>query len=612
MNQVMPIRNEIRGLLPIWAGVVIAMSWQLFSGMERRGDLPTFSGILAFGLGLPILALLPFAAEFHYGTFSVLLAQPIERKKIWKRKTFVAAAAVISAALPFGLAWWKAGGDALAITAIWTLVSICTGAFWTLRARSLVGAISESMVQVAGFIVVYLAAAFGLGYPTSTRTIVALSIIYSAGMLLLGHRRLLRFQATDSAASNTLVVKQPRGLDRLIPMPSVRKSGATLNLIGKELSLLWHVIPLTLLAVAILISLTVLRYSVDQTAPIVGFLSRWPQVGVGVVVVHGMLVCILAGLLPVGLEREAGTLTWHLMLPISARRQWAVKLITAVAVTVVCSTFIALLAALLLGAPFISLIEPPFGGVLVAWLIGLAVGAVALFWCATASRGPIQAVMWTMPFGAALLLAAAVGSLIGRRTGTLLPSPLHPLLLTDSARLWISHYGSSKVVPLLLLAPAFIATIEQSYRLFRQEVRGPLQILKRLLVPAAAALIGGFVAVAPEVLTWSASGSPTAIFAETATAVRTYRIDVEKLKENGRLEIPIEALAKAKPLTDSTKRWLGNTAVVITSTKPASAGNRMPNHPAGYFITVRVGNRVECSFDEHPAHSAFHSCVAIP
>jgi hypothetical protein len=607
----MPIQNEIRGLWPVWASVVIVTSWQLLPGV-RPLTLPSFLGILVFTLGLPILALLPFATEFHYGTFPVLLAQPIDRKRIWKRKTFVAAAAALSAALPFARAWWRAGGDAPAIAVVWTTISICTAAFWTLRARSLVGAISESMVQLAGFIVVYMATVFGLAYPTSTRVLIALSVIYSAAMLWLGHRRLLRFQATDSAASNTLIVKQPRGLDRLVPMPSVRKSGAMLNLVGKELSLLWHVIPLTLLAVAVLICLTVLRYSVDPEAPIVGFLSRWPQAGVGVVVAHGMLVCVLAGLLPVGLEREAGTLSWHLMLPISARRQWAVKLITAIGVTVSCSAFIALLAAQLLGAPFVSLISSPTNAVLLAWLSGLAVGTVVLFWCATASRGPIQAVMWTIPFSVTLLLAAATGSLLGRLAGSLLPSPPHPLLLTDSARLWISNLGSSKLVPVLLLAPAFIVTIEQTYRLFRQEVRRPLQTVKYLMVPAAATLIGGFIAVAPEVLTWNAGGSPSAIFAETANAVRTYRIDAEELKENGKLEIPIAALAKVKPLTDSTKRWLGNTPIVITSTKPASSVNRIPNHPAGYFITVRVGNRVECSFDEHPAHSAFHSCVAIP
>ena len=395
-------------------------------------------------------------------------------------------------------------------------------------------------------------------------------------------------------------------------MLPVRRSSEMLNMVCKELNLLWHVIPLTLIALVLLMGFTLLRYVTDSSAS--WLLSLWPQYGVGTVVVYGALVCIFAGLVPVGLERESGTHSWNLILPVSARRQWAVKLTTAIVVTLVCSALFSLLAALLLGPAFLGEVGHSPAGVRVAELRVLLVACVVLFWCAAASRTLMQATLWLIAFPSAIGLSLLGGRYLSRLVGELLarePSWWMAYFLPDATRIWISSYTSNIEFHLVLLSPAFIVMVEQTYRLFRQEIRKPSHGARYLLSIAAIVFIAGFVIAAPEILRGRANMSASTLFAETARAVKAYGVDLEDLKQNGKLEIPAEALGKAGRVSLSAQKWLGDTTVVITPEKPSSAATRLLNHPSGYFITVRLWNKMECSFDEHPIHSGFFSCAKL-
>src|SRR4051812_26114905 len=93
------VRKEIRLIFPFWGiAFLLAVAPVWIVPMERSWRLNV--GIYwAFAFGVVLLGLAPFGQEFSLGTFSSMLAQPRERRRIWKTKMLVVVAA---AAIVFG------------------------------------------------------------------------------------------------------------------------------------------------------------------------------------------------------------------------------------------------------------------------------------------------------------------------------------------------------------------------------------------------------------------------------------------------------------------------------------------------------------------------------
>ena len=95
------IRKEIRLILPAWiAAMMLAVVpvWfisvkSLLGGHQEGAAIASY----AFAVGAIFLGLAPFGQECGAGTFSLLLAQPVTRRRIWRVKTAVAAVALILA-----------------------------------------------------------------------------------------------------------------------------------------------------------------------------------------------------------------------------------------------------------------------------------------------------------------------------------------------------------------------------------------------------------------------------------------------------------------------------------------------------------------------------------
>ncbi len=93
------LRKELRGLLPPWVlAMVLAIVpiWLVWPG--SRGNFPASPGYLVYGpfaVGVLLLSLTPFGQELNWGTFSVLLAQPVSRPRIWRIKTLLLALALL-------------------------------------------------------------------------------------------------------------------------------------------------------------------------------------------------------------------------------------------------------------------------------------------------------------------------------------------------------------------------------------------------------------------------------------------------------------------------------------------------------------------------------------
>ncbi|HET7626710.1 MAG TPA: hypothetical protein VFM25_15755, partial [Verrucomicrobiae bacterium] len=94
------IRKEIRLVFPAWltalllAIVPVWIAWPIGQMYFVRGP-----GVLVyapFGIGVLLLGLASFGQELSSGTFSILLAQPISRRRLWMIKTTILAVALFS------------------------------------------------------------------------------------------------------------------------------------------------------------------------------------------------------------------------------------------------------------------------------------------------------------------------------------------------------------------------------------------------------------------------------------------------------------------------------------------------------------------------------------
>jgi hypothetical protein len=102
------VRKEIRLLLPFWGiAMFLAVIPSWVAPLFPSGIVPVYSYMSgasesifwAFGFGVMLMGLAPFGQEFSLGTFSCLLAQPVERRRVWTRKMLLM---VIAAVLVFG------------------------------------------------------------------------------------------------------------------------------------------------------------------------------------------------------------------------------------------------------------------------------------------------------------------------------------------------------------------------------------------------------------------------------------------------------------------------------------------------------------------------------
>ncbi len=83
------VKKEIRLLLPIW---LVAMALAIVSAWHCRPDNPGRFILPLYGMAL--LAVTSFGREFSFGTFGMLLAQPISRSELWRAKLAVLAGAL--------------------------------------------------------------------------------------------------------------------------------------------------------------------------------------------------------------------------------------------------------------------------------------------------------------------------------------------------------------------------------------------------------------------------------------------------------------------------------------------------------------------------------------
>ena len=321
------VKKEIRLLLPSW---MVAMLLALVQAITRPYDF--YVACLLF-FGLTIMALTTIGRETSLNTFSLLLAQPAERLRIWQTKISVLAVAFLTVfglwLVAFGIAFMHSNVDASDRASSYNLfITICliatatfTGGLWTtLLLRQIAGAFWLTLLVPAvlsGFAGGFLAPS------QSNNTVIAVLCvvfaIYSVGGFLFA--RWLFFRAQDVGWSGGVISLPEWKLFTASSENAVssRNRKPIFALVKKEFQLqqasLIGALGLLVLHIGVIVLRKYHHFAKDS-------------VGEALTSVFWMLWLVMApviGSMAVAEERRLGVMEGQLCLPVSRRVQFAIK-----------------------------------------------------------------------------------------------------------------------------------------------------------------------------------------------------------------------------------------------------------------------------------------------
>ncbi|NDB75701.1 MAG: hypothetical protein EB141_08655 [Verrucomicrobia bacterium] len=209
------------------------------------------------------------------------------------------------------------------------ILGFSTGPLLTLIVRSTIGGLAFSFLLPGAFVLVaaplFPAPAFDyFEYPLAIINVVFVGGIYSGASFLLGCRR---FQNLEDIHGHGPELSLPAALTRsfagFTEWLTLNHGGALGQLVRKEVRL--H-LPAFVVA-GMLVGLWLLLLVVVVLRPDVSkaFLML-PSI------LLGLGIPVIAGIVSTAEERSLGLLDWHLTLPVSARRQWFIKVLVALGV----------------------------------------------------------------------------------------------------------------------------------------------------------------------------------------------------------------------------------------------------------------------------------------
>jgi hypothetical protein len=444
------IKKEIRLLLP---SLIVAVMLAMVQGITRPYDFYVAS-LLFFGL--TIMALTTIGRESSLNTFSSLLAQPVERMRIWQIKLSVLAVAFLTVfavwLAAFGIAFINSNVDAsdrensynLFITVCLIATATFTGGLWTtLLLRQLAGAFWLTLLvpaTLSGFSGIFLADS-----ESSSIVIAVLSVvigIYSiAGFLF---ARWLFFRAQDAGWSGGIIALPEWKFlaERDKTAEAVRTRKPIFALLKKEVQLQQGVLTgaagLLVLHVGILVLRAVHQFRRDSAGEILTsiFWMLW------------LVLPVIIGSFAVAEERKLGVMESQLCLPASRRVQFAIKTLLTLFMGVFLGGVMPMLleyAGFAIGArnPALSAEHPPSNINLLPFLLGsMAISAwftLVSFFASSLARNFLQAIGF------------AVATFVG--IGMCVP------LFTERRMFFFDTLPAHSILPLLIAGPTLVVTL---------------------------------------------------------------------------------------------------------------------------------------------------------
>ena len=363
-------RKEFRALMPVWITTLLvavlpmwvyAIGWRTFSrpaanelaNVYMRWD--TANGVFSlanftFGLGVLVLALVPFGHELTAKTFNLLLSQPISRRAIWSAKALTMAMAMAINILVYAVSLWlllrcyfAIGPLTFAaryrnelITAVWLAFLAYAGGLWTmLLLRTIVGAFAITIIvplAIVGtvFGVVDKVAPNSVDTPRTYGLVFSALLLYGIVGILFARWQLLRAQDTHWTGGPIIFPRLRFKATTLRTSPS----NPWWALFRKEVQL--QQAALVISAVLFVLHLGSFLFrgsSTGQTS------TTAEEIATGLPAVW-VLLPLLIGSTAVAEERRLGTLETLLTQPISRRTQLLIKVLGAAVLAVLCGAII--------------------------------------------------------------------------------------------------------------------------------------------------------------------------------------------------------------------------------------------------------------------------------
>lgn len=408
--------KEARALLPMWAAVAVWITAPFF--LPVTDPMPyAFSGFL---FGCAVLGPVCVGHEFTHRTMGMLLGQPVPRRQLWREKLAVTGAALLSLSLLFvALLHFMplrdlskslekvissvSQGDPMraamliAVPLLVPLMAFCTGPALTLVTRNALGGAAATFIYPFFLLIAGLLMLVSMGdLPMRVEEQFLLSYvllvggIYSGGMFLYGCRRFQRLEDANLLAQELAPPRQLSALFACLTRHTAPgRHGSTANLLRKGLRLQQPAFLVAMFLVALWLT----------------FILVWkvhPPVGAEMLIVPSILIAlgipVTVGIVSTAEERNLGVHEWHLTLPVSARRQWCVKVIVALGVNAV----LGLLLPGLLGHASSWLSNSPQlmaeipGSSVPPLLIANAVIFFSALYASSASSNPMRALVGTI------------------------------------------------------------------------------------------------------------------------------------------------------------------------------------------------------------------------
>ena len=171
--------KEVRALLPVWGAATLALAAALVAGREMRlsGSLVYTLGVLVYALGAVLLGAQSVGHEYTHRTMASLLAQPVDRRRLYGFKCVAAALMLL---LTGSLAWallpgsrpsaLYAGGQARLLIAVATMSALSLAPLLTMLCRSaLAGVVFTVAIPPAVLIVADLVGLSLFGFQAAAR-----------------------------------------------------------------------------------------------------------------------------------------------------------------------------------------------------------------------------------------------------------------------------------------------------------------------------------------------------------------------------------------------------------------------------------------------------------
>jgi hypothetical protein len=625
--QILRLRKEVRAMFWPWCVVVLAriISHPGVVGppaMMTSGLTRAFLDILGggtFWIGMPLLAVVPLGMEFQYRTELLLFSQPVSRNGIWREKWVVMVGAIVSSAAVYSIGPGPFTGlTGFLIAASWIAITICSATFWVLTAGSILGAVTLSLLQGYTMVALWQLIKVIFKLPElflweSRMALLVVAVItlgYAAVMLVLSHRKLMHFQVTGGLAAEALLGRGKAQDGYFGRMLQCRATGVVLNLVRKELRLLFPAWSLMILCFVGEVLLAALQFMPGLSKSLIPTL-----VAVNILALGG-LGTILAGSMSMGEERSLGTQSGNMTLPISAGLQWAIKL-----TVVIIGSFLGLLSSIAFGEfafgePFIKLFPPDLAnhGIWFLFLI-TATLCFSAFWSACLSSNTVRAVLLLFPAYGVIGTAFSFGLTVPMalwRTEFLnwVIAKVHPF--PPGSWAWVFWIGTQRLIPLSFFVPLLVLGLIQSYRLFRTESVGNFGSIARRLTPALiVAFAAGCVVQLPGAVVGTISEQTAGVLREVSQTIHTMGIDTDRLDAAHPLQLTLQDLARNALVSDRLRSWVDDRPITITPKTITLWGVGKDGRPNSetyrYFATVHFRNDWTCWTVESSFRSFFNT-----